>query len=122
MSQYRFSPCRGFKCDTQNEYVIKLKTKINCGTYFRYTYNWFTRYPKTIFLHSQDQMAKLVSLPECTVKADEVSPQTESQQVVPGLEMEDTGGFCSIVVALMATKQVNGYTVFIPSSAPGVVQ
>ena len=65
----------------------------------RYTYNWFTRYPKTINLDSYNRLAKLGQAKDKALP-DDLDPKDLF------LDVEETGGYSSLVVSLMAQRKV----------------
>ena len=78
------------------------------GTYKvaqRYTYNWFTRYPRSLFTHTYEHIRHLGG------KNDAKGKMKKSKSALPPVpkevKMEDTGGFVAMVIGLMAQRKVS---------------
>ena len=93
--------------------VIEMKVFCLTNLSFRYTYNWYTRYPRTVFLEAEKKLAELTGTfpketkgPESKSAEGQCATSKEEFNRNP-MEITDTGGCCAMVVALMALRRVS---------------
>ena len=81
----------------------------------RYTYNWFSRYPKSIFLQSYhyldlvggDHKVKDLKAKGRKVKSRSSEHQAEVKESGSVIGMQEDSGCVALVVALMALRKVS---------------